>query len=354
LLTNIGNSLSFDPPRFKIPRTYQYSFGIQRELPYGILAEVSYAGNYQIYINGGFNQNHITLADNNRAFGDSTFRNYLSQRVPNPFFGILPATSGQGQNPTINVQSLIRPDPVFGDITNNLIQAGHYRSDALQVKVEKRVGGGGSTAGAMTWVLSYTVAKAFEQNHRLNDWNSQEPFIYELDNTDKPQTLAFSGVWDLPLGKNRRFAVGNSVASGVLSNWRFDWIFTYNSGYPVGWPNWINQCGNWHATVQDEDHWLNNDKTCYQQFPSFNVRTIPDRFGDIRNPADPQFNAALEKTIPFKERYKLQFRAEAFNLTNTPIRPGPNTDPNSSSFGRLPKSQNNFPRVIQFAAKVYF
>ena len=354
LLTNVGNGVSFDPPHFKIPRTYQYSFGIQRELPHGILAEVSYASNYQIYINGGFNQNHIILADNNRAFVDPNFKNYLNTQVPNPFFGILPATSGQGQNQNISVQSLIRPDPVFGDITNNLIQAGHYRSDALQVKVEKRVGSGSGTAGALTWVLSYTIAKAFEQNHRLNDWNSQEPFIYELDNTDKPQTLAFSGVWDLPLGQNRRFDVNNSVARAILGNWRFDWIFTYNSGYPVGWPNLINNCGNWHATVQDENHWFNSDKTCYQSFPSFNVRTIPDRFGDIRNPADPQMNAAVERTIPIKERYRLQFRAETFNLTNTPIRPGPPTDFNSSQFGQLPKSQNNFPRVIQFAAKVYF
>ncbi|HYL78225.1 MAG TPA: TonB-dependent receptor, partial [Bryobacteraceae bacterium] len=50
LLTNVGNSISFDPPYFKVPRTYQYSLGIQRELKWGIVAEVSYAGNYQNHI----------------------------------------------------------------------------------------------------------------------------------------------------------------------------------------------------------------------------------------------------------------------------------------------------------------
>ena len=84
------------------------------------------------------------------------------------------------------------------------------------------------------------------------------------------------------------------------------------------------------------------------------MRTIPDRFSDIRNPAKPQLNVALEKTIPFSERYRLQFRGEAFNVTNTPIRPGPDTNFNSNTFGQLPKSQNNFPRVIQLAAKLYF
>jgi hypothetical protein len=84
------------------------------------------------------------------------------------------------------------------------------------------------------------------------------------------------------------------------------------------------------------------------------VRTIPDRFPDIREPAKPQLNVALEKTFHFSERYRFQFRGEAFNLTNTPIRPGPDTNFSSATFGQLPKSQKNFPRVIQLALKIYF
>ena len=54
------------------------------------------------------------------------------------------------------------------------------------------------------------------------------------------------------------------------------------------------------------------------------------------------------------ERYRLYFRWEAFNLTNTPIRPGPDTTFSNATFGQLPKSQKNFPRVMQVAAKFYF
>jgi len=350
LLTNVGNGLSFDPPRYRLPRTYQYSFGFQHELPHHILAEVSFAGNYQNHIEIGYNQNRWSLADNTIGFGDNT---YLNRNLPNPFFGILPITSGFGGSATISAQNLLRPDPVFSDVTNNLVQQGHYRSDALQVKVEKRLLGG-STAGVLTFGVSYTFAKAYEQNHRLNNWNTAEPLIYEIDNQDKPQNLAVYGVWDLPFGRNRRFDLSNSVANTIAGNWRFDWILTYVSGYPVGWPNLQNKCDTWKATTQDENHWFNNDKTCYANFPSFFVRTIPDRFPDIRNPAKPQLNVALEKTFPLNERFRLQFRGEAFNVTNTPIRPGPDTGFTSPTFGQLPKSQNNFPRVIQLAAKLYF
>ncbi len=81
---------------------------------------------------------------------------------------------------------------------------------------------------------------------------------------------------------------------------------------------------------------------------------VPDRFPDIRNPAEPQFNGSIEKTIHFTERYSMLIRGEAFNITNTPIYPGPNTTFNSSQFGIVPKQQQNFPRFFQFAAKLMF
>jgi hypothetical protein len=63
---------------------------------------------------------------------------------------------------------------------------------------------------------------------------------------------------------------------------------------------------------------------------------------------------ALEKSFPFKERFKFTLRGEAFNLANTVIYAPPSTDFNSANFGQLPLTQYNFPRVIQFAGKFYF
>ncbi len=350
LATSVGGSVSFDPPHFKIPRTYQYSFGFQHELPGGILAEASYTGNYQIFINYGYNMNRWSLEDNNIGFADNS---YLNRNLPNPFFDVLPRNTTLGANRTLTAQNLLRPNPIFQDVTNNLIQDGRYRSDQLQVKIEKRVLGSGST-GVLTFGLAYTFAKAFEKNHRLNNWNVAEEPIYELDNTDKTHSLSIHGVWDLPIGKGRRYNIGNPAGGAVLNNWSFDWILSYVNGNPVGWPNLRNSCNTWNAAEQTENQWFNNDKSCYQNFPAFNVRTIPDRFSNIREPQKPQLNLALAKSFPFKERYKFLLRWEAFNVTNTPIRPGPDTNFNNATFGQLPKNQRNFPRVMQVAAKFYF
>ena len=71
-------------------------------------------------------------------------------------------------------------------------------------------------------------------------------------------------------------------------------------------------------------------------------------------PQAPQLSAAFEKSFHFTETKRLQFRVEGFNLTNTPIRGGVNTDFNSADFGKLPKTQLNFPRFFQIAGKFYF
>jgi len=99
---------------------------------------------------------------------------------------------------------------------------------------------------------------------------------------------------------------------------------------------------------------LNNDRSCYKSRAPWTLRVVPDRFPDIRNPAEPQLNASIEKMIKFTERYSMLLRGEAFNLTNTPVYAGPNTDLNNPRFGMIPLGQQNFPRFFQLAAKIMF
>jgi hypothetical protein len=300
----------------------------------------------------GANQNAISLANLALSRADAAYR---STQVANPFYGILPQNGGFGQNPTIQRGDLLRPDAIFGDMTNNLSQWGRYRYDALQTKFEKRVLSN-DTAGAFTWVMSYTFSKAYEQNHFLNNWNyANEPVIKELDNTDKPHMIAFSGIWDLPMGRGRgRLQSSNPTVNKLIGGWQFDWIYTYTSGYPTGLWDRDMTCSDYHATNQDRDHWFNNNKSCYPSRAPNTIRVVPDRFSNIRNPAIKQLNIVLEKTTQIHERFKFVLRGEAFNITNTPGYAGPNTDPNSDRFGRLPQDQQNWPRLIQLSGKFHF
>lgn len=351
LLTNIGNGIGYDGRSLRVPRSYIYSLGVERELPFGMVGEVSYSGNQTVHDTLGIQYDNPSYENFLRAQADPFF---LDRSLPNPFFGILPQNSDFGSGTGINAYNLFRPYPTFNGVFEYTNPGGKYRYDALQARLEKRVLSN-PDAGVLTFVVSYTFSKAFEENHRLNDWNLREPPIHELDYQDKTHSFALSGVWDLPFGEGRRFFGDTNKFVGALVNgWQTTWILTYYSGYPTGKPDAIFKCGDYRVDNPTPDRWFNNDRSCYQERAPFTLREAEDRFPNIRNPTEVQLNMSVAKNIRIGERYGVQLRAESFNLTNTPILRGPNTDFRSSDFGRLPIQQNNFPRLVQLALKVTF
>jgi hypothetical protein len=60
------------------------------------------------------------------------------------------------------------------------------------------------------------------------------------------------------------------------------------------------------------------------------------------------------KTVTIKEHYKMQFRAEVLNVTNTVLFGGPATNiSTASTFGTV-TSQTNFPRLVSLGARITF
>lgn len=351
LLTNVGRGVSYDGRQMLLPRTFQYSFGFERELPWDTVLEIAYSGSQTTKDQMSLQLNAVSMEDFLKGQADPI---YLNGRVPNPFFGILPAASDLGSGSQTTYQALRRPFPHFTGIAHNNLPWAKYRYDALQLRAEKRAVGSRAT-GVFTFILSYTFAKNFEANHRLNNFNLAEKPIHEVSNQDKPHNFAFSGVWDLPFGRSKRWLSNtNRIAGLFVHDWTFDWILTYYSGYGVNKPDAIFSCESYKVEKQTADRWFNNTTSCYRERAPFTLRVVEDRFADIRNPAKPQLNVAVVKNFRAFERYTVQFRAESFNVTNTPIQPGPNTDFRNPRFGQLPIQQNNFPRLIQVALKVIF
>jgi hypothetical protein len=74
----------------------------------------------------------------------------------------------------------------------------------------------------------------------------------------------------------------------------------------------------------------------------------------VNNPRSSNLDASLEKTNTITERFRITFRAEAFNATNHVIFSGPTTSVTSSTFGRIVLSQANTPRQVQFSLRLGF
>ena len=283
------------------------------------------------------------------------------------------------------------PTRCGGGYTQADVADRNFRSDALQVSFQKRAFQ--TELGSLSFQLSYTFSKQYSLTCcQYQSWaydvggqlvldpsgstgkivtfpfaSSTQNLVYAPDSANKPQQIAFSGVWDLPIGHGKQLATNaQGLAEKVVGGWKMDWVFTYISGNFVGLPGGINYCGDYtnykdpatgQPTGQTPNHWFNNNASCYANFPSNAINSgLPPRFsGNVENPAKPQLNVAIEKNTSLGERYRLQFRAESFNLTNTAILAGPgSTSFTSPVFGVIPNAQNNFPRLVQLAMKLYF
>jgi hypothetical protein len=70
--------------------------------------------------------------------------------------------------------------------------------------------------------------------------------------------------------------------------------------------------------------------------------------------AAPQFNTSVIRRFAVAERQQFEFKASAFNLTNTPIFGSPNNKPASPLFGMLPITQINLPRAMELGVRYFF
>ena len=85
----------------------------------------------------------------------------------------------------------------------------------------------------------------------------------------------------------------------------------------------------------------------------FTIGTAPRRITQLRQDGTHNADVSLAKSFVVWEPLRLQFRADFFNLTNTPQFSASNTAVGSSIFGQV-TSQANAPRAIQFGLKMTF
>ena len=347
LLTNIGQAVNAFPSSRKNPYAQRWSLGFQRAIFGGFLLEASYVGNRTTRINVVRNLNFLPAQYlSTSPVRDQTTINYLGQNFPNPLRGTNPIF---GAN--TNRASLLRPFPQFGNV-NIYEPIGYAWYHSLQMRLEKRFSKGFTTQ------LSYTWSKNMQATEMLND---QDPRPYEvISDLDRTQRLTGSGIWELPFGKGRHWGTNSHpIVNGIAGGWQITGAMQYQSGAPLGFGNAIfnGDLGNvlLPKNQRSVDQWFNVnagfERNNALQLAS-NLRRFPIRFGGIRGPIQARWDFGLIKTFAITERWRLQFRAETFNVANYSNLGNPNTTPTSGAFGTI--TSQDPPRSWQGALKLIF
>jgi hypothetical protein len=84
------------------------------------------------------------------------------------------------------------------------------------------------------------------------------------------------------------------------------------------------------------------------------VQTYPTRWNDVRASRVNNVDIGLRKNFKLNERIKVQIRMDAFNALNHPRFPPPDGNPSDSNFGRVPLTQYNQPRGLEFGVRMSY
>jgi hypothetical protein len=174
--------------------------------------------------------------------------------------------------------------------------------------------------------------------------------------------------WDLPFGRGKKFGTNlNPVANAIIGGWQTNGILTFSTGQPFTFRS-QNCVGSFNACRPDTVPGKNpmdapsGGRTPDQWFDvTATAAPAPGTGGNIGpqtgvGPGIKALDFSMFKTFEFTERYRLQFRSEWLNMTNTPrfaVGSIGNTQ-GSGNYGRLSATLPGTARNVQFALRFMF
>jgi len=321
----IAPSLFSIDPNFRDPYVQHWNFGIQRNLEWNTVWEVSYAG-----------------SSGKKLY---EFRN-INQPVATP-------------DPNADVDPR-RPYPFLGSDLTYWCSCNSSSYHSLQTKVEKRFSNNLSFLGAYTW------GKSIDEQSQAslgfdNSTVARNNYNYRAEKAVSDYNIAHrfvvSYTWDVPFGRNLQ-----GFAKLMGDGWQLIGIDSFNTGTPFtvhARTDFSNTGGDARpdlvAGVSTEPQ---GGRTRQEWFnPAAYRDPLPGTFGNVgRNtltgPGTISVDLSVFKNFNITERTHLQFRSEFFNLLNHPNFRGVDTTYDSPSAGELSAAAAS--RQIQFALKLLF
>ncbi len=313
------------------PTIYQWNFAVQQEFARDWSLTTAYIGSSSNYLLEGYNWNGS---------------------APGP-----PATETQRRRiPRWNNVTLRTP-------------LGHGSYHGLDVQLDRRFSSGLSLTASYTW--SHSLDNVSEQfgsgGGDLSDFRNFD-LARASSNFDLRQRFVAAAVYQLPLGRSRRWLNRGGVLDAVFGGWELSALPSLQSGSVFSvtlanarqrlgatgigdwWPDRIREARIDNPTP---DRWFDTN--------AFVLPRLPDGTWYIGNAgrailtSDGLFNldCGLMKNFRITEGMALQFRWEAFNVTNTPTLSDPNNNPESPDFGKV-RGTTSIPRQMQFALRLTF
>lgn len=365
----------------RAPETLYWTFSIQRQLSSSTVFEASYNASAGVHLQSGIiNVNQVPMTVVNQLidkYGVSQAISLLNSSVtstqavaagiPIPYSNFTDANVQRSRT----VNQALRPYPQFLTVDTSQSggdKSGHSTYHAMVLKLERRFSGGVTFQWNYTFSKLLTDSDTYYANSGFAEDNGNRRLEKSIGQFDQTHVVKLNTLVDLPFGKGRRWLTGG-IANQVVGGWRLSAIQIYASGYPLAVTRNATLPifnGNNRAYIASYDNWRAqyNGKFDPAVDLFYNPAAFPAQPAGLLgnstryNPKARAFpnlneNLSLGKSFTLTEAFRLDFRAEAFNLLNRTVFGSPNGNLNSNSFG-LVTSQANQPRQMQLALKLYW
>lgn len=363
LLTGVGQTVNAFQRYHPTPYVQSFSADFQYQVMRNGTLEVGYSGTQGRKQLMGMTTNINQLDPQYLSMGDA-----LNDQVPNPFFNVI--SNGPLSGPAIPRWRLLVPYPQFDRVLlSGDTPAASSSFNALLVKYNQRLTGG------LSAIVTYQWSRAIDDASETQAWEIRDALrdVYHrnLDRSisahDVPQDFTATSLWEIPVGRNKKFGKSmNRIADAAVGGWQLATIVRIASGLPLQFsapnslgvygfaaarPN-ISSVGALAVSNPTPERWFNTSVVSSPD--NYTIGNAPRWLPNVRTGHTRNADFSLAKSFHILEQLRLQIRAEAFNVTNTPQFSRADTRVSDSGFGTNFGTFNVNPRIIQLGARLDF
>ncbi|MBS1809489.1 MAG: TonB-dependent receptor [Acidobacteria bacterium] len=410
-----GRGITFLDREWERARQHRWRIGLQRQVGSMMVAEVAYLGsrtdNIQVglrldalpekYWASGLIRNNALANDlNSQLTNPFNISNFTALQTSNPVIYADMQTNGFFTNANIAKSQLLRPYPNMNGLTNGRDPGGEQKYGHLEASITKRMSHGYS------FMASYMWTSQLDRTTRLNEFDNN--LVWTPSNNSTPHNLNMNFIYEFPFGKGRRWLKDGGWLNALVGGWQVAGIYNKQSGRIYGLGNWFYFGGDLRKIAKPTDQqavaeWFNwqnfpgasrdysaSNRTAYEtrirsvvpqevltqmgnicgssnnqactysnviptnfQPNSFHKRVFPTALNWLRGMGKNQLDANIKRRFQIREKTSLDFSLDLLNAFNHVLWDNPNTDINSTNFGRV-TTQWNTPRFIQFQFRLTF
>jgi hypothetical protein len=360
-------------PDIATPAILSWDFRVEQQISSNTSLTVSYVGSH------GYHQ--ILSEDQNQP---------ATVTCPDPS---CPASVTAG---TIFYPTIIKANPSVAN-TTSWVSQGISNYNALEVDVHRSFANGLQFRGSYTWSKNLDNGSAWNTSVSANtpafvSVPSKLSLDYGPAATDVRHVAALNGTYDLPFGRNRRFATGlNPIAEKAVGGWSLSAIADLQTGFPFSPQLGYNPTGsgdtrnpvrpdinpNFRGNLYPHtvSQWFNPNAflapvSTLSSSSAITGGAVGNLGRDtLTGPGLAELDLALLKNTQLREGMNLQFRSEFFNILNHANFTTPNaityaaaptlisgvyTPPSLSSTAGVITATSTTSRQIQFGVKLVF